>query len=132
MPRQAHAIFLNEEDQQALEQLARRQRSSRAVAFRARVVLQCAQGQSNLAVAALLRCHPQTVALWRRRFLGKAITGLLDEPRPGAPRQVSDGQVEEVVTATLESTPHGATHWSTRLMARHLGSGRIIYDIKCF
>jgi transposase len=65
--------------------------------------------------------RPATVGKWRRRFVERRIAGLMDEPRPGAPRQVTDAQVEEVVVRTLESTPKGATHWSTREMAKATG-----------
>ncbi|PTX95843.1 IS630 family transposase, partial [Verrucomicrobia bacterium LW23] len=89
--------------------------------FRARVVLACAQGKADVEVARQLRCHPQTVGSWRKRYLAGGIEALLDEPRPGAPRKISDEKVEQVVVATLESTPPAATQWSTRLMARKMG-----------
>jgi transposase len=120
MSRVAGPINLTEEEQKALERLVRRRRSARAEAFRARIILKCAQGCSNLEVAEFLRCHKHTVALWRNRFLKDRMEGLSDEARPGAPRKISDKQIEELVVKTLESTPKGATHWSTRLMARHL------------
>jgi transposase len=63
----------------------------------------------------------QTVGKWRSRFMARRLDGLLDEPRPGAPREISDAAVERVLTLTLESTPRDATHWSTRLMARRCG-----------
>ena len=121
MARVARPVILTEDESKSLKVLTRRARRARALAFRARVILACAGGKSDLEVAGLLRCHNQTVGHWRKRFLQKRVDGLLDEPRPGAPRQMSDEQVEAVVVTTLESTPQGATHWSTRLMARHLG-----------
>src|SRR5277367_3818036 len=121
MARVARPVILTEDESRSLKVLTRRARRARALAFRARVILACAGGKSDLEVAGLLRCHNQTVGHWRKRFLQKRVDGLLDEPRPGAPRQMSDEQVEAVVVTTLESTPQGATHWSTRLMARHLG-----------
>jgi hypothetical protein len=54
------------------------------------------------------------VGKWRNRFIAKRGEGLLDEPRPGAPRKISDKDVERVITLTLESKPKDATHWSTR------------------
>jgi len=57
-----------------------------------------------------------TIGKWRRRFLKLGIDGLLDEPRPGAPRKISDADVERVIAKTLETKPRGATHWSTRSM----------------
>jgi len=50
-------------------------------------------------------------------FLKERLEGLYDEPRPGAPRKISDEQVERVVIQTLESTPRGRIHWSTRELA---------------
>jgi transposase len=91
------------------------------VARRARVVLACATGADNKRVARRLRLAPATVGQWRRRFLEHRVAGLFDEPRPGAPRQITDAQIEAVVIRTLESTPRGATHWSTREMARATG-----------
>jgi len=121
MPRRAIPIVLSPEERQCLAGLARRRRSARSIAFRARLILAAAQGKSNEHIAALMRCNNHTVGSWRRRFLAKRIEGLMDEPRPGAARTISDQQVEAVVTATLERTPAAATHWSTRLMAAHMG-----------
>jgi transposase len=108
-------------ERRELESLARRARSAPALAQRARMVLACASGQDNTTVARRLRVTPATVGKWRRRFLAHRITGLLDEPRPGAPRKITDDQVEDVIVRTLETTPKGATHWSTREMARATG-----------
>jgi transposase len=83
--------------------------------------LSCADGRTNTAVAEELRVSRQTVGKWRSRFSEQRLDGLLDAPRPGVPRTVSDEQVEQVVTLTLESTPKGATHWSTRVMAKRAG-----------
>jgi len=101
--------------------LSRRSRSARKVAFRAKIILACASGISNTAVAKKLRTSNTTVGVWRKRFIDRRIDGLLDEPRPGRPREIGDEQVEEVVIQTLETTPKGATHWSRREMARHVG-----------
>lgn len=87
------------------------------LAQRARIVLHCAAGLSSAAVAAELRITRQTVGRWRRRFLARRLDGLLDEPRPGTPRRVSDAQVERVIADTLERRPRDATHWSTRTLA---------------
>lgn len=84
-------------------------------------MLACAEDQFNTTIAARLSVTPQTVGKWRARFLAKRLDGLLDEPRPGAPRRIQDEHVEQVLTKTLESTPRGATHWSTRSMAETCG-----------
>jgi hypothetical protein len=67
---------------------------------------------------------PVTVCKWRGRFVRERLDGLYDEPRPGAPRRVSDAQVEQVIVRTLEETPRGETHWSSRGMAKASGLGR--------
>jgi transposase len=108
-------------EREELERLARRARSAPAVARRARIVLGCAAGAANTRVARQQRVTPAMVGKWRQRFLTRRVEGLLDEPRPGAPRTITDAQVEAVVVQTLETTPRGATHWSTRDMARATG-----------
>jgi transposase len=104
-----------------LERIARQSRSARSVAFRARIVLECAGGASNAAVAAKLRTTGFTVGLWRNRFIAEGVVGLGDEPRPGAPREIGDEKVEQVVRLTLEKTPRGTTHWSSRMLAARTG-----------
>jgi len=84
-------------------------------------VLLCADGISNTDVARQLRTSNATVGKWRKRFLEKRVDGLLDEPRPGAPRTIADEEIEKVVVQTLESLPEGRTHWSTRSMAKQVG-----------
>jgi transposase len=115
------ALTLTTEEQRELESLAQRKRSAPAVSQRARMILRCAMGEDNKTVARRLRVTPGTVGKWRRRFLEKRTAGLLDEPRPGAPRKITDAQIEDVIVRTLESTPRGATHWSTREMAKATG-----------
>jgi hypothetical protein len=62
-----------------------------------------------------------TVGKWRTRFIALGLEGLYDEPRVGAPRTISDEAVEAVIVKTLETTPPGETHWSTRTMAAKTG-----------
>jgi transposase len=88
------------------------------LAWRSRIVLACAEGLSKQAVAAQCGVSTDTAGKWRERFRTHRLEGLADEPRPGAPREITDAQVGEVITRTLESTPPEATHWSTRSMAR--------------
>ena len=100
--------------------LARRPKSAQAIAMRARTVLSCEE-ISNQSVAKKLHVSGATVGKWRGRFLTRRLEGLLDEPRLGAPRSITDTKVEEVVTHTLETMPANSTHWSTRLMADNVG-----------
>lgn len=109
------------EEKEKLAMLARRPKSAQAIAMRARIVLGCDAGLTNGEVAEKLHITGATVCKWRERFRVKRLEGLLDEPRPGAPRSITDAQVEKVVTKTLESMPDNATHWSTRLMAKKTG-----------
>ena len=115
-------LVLTEEERQTLERWARRHTSAQAVALRARIVLACAEGATNVAVATQLGIWPQTVAKWRGRFVRERLEGLADEPRLGRPRTIADDQVEQVIVATLEQPPPDHdTHWSTRSMARATG-----------
>jgi transposase len=109
------------EEKEKLTTLARRPKTGQALAMRARIVLGCSDGMTNGEVAKRLRITGATVCKWRERFRVDRLEGLLDEPRPGAPRSITDAQVEAVITKTLESMPGNSTHWSTRLMARKTG-----------
>ena len=114
-------LLVPEEDRSQLLRWSKRPKSSNGLARRADIVLRCADGLSNSSVAAQLRITQQTVGKWRSRYIERGLAGLLDEPRPGAPRRITDDQVEAVVVKTLESTPRDATHWSTREMAKASG-----------
>ena len=118
-------LTITEEERERLESLAHRARSQPLLARRARVVLACAEGLDNQTVARKLRCSLGMVGKWRARFLKAGLEALYDEPRPGAPRTVSDAEVEQVVVQTLESTPRGETHWSTRGLAKATGLSRM-------
>jgi transposase len=91
------------------------------LALRSRIILAAADGRTNAAIAAAFRITLPTVRKWRDRFADRRLEGLADEPRPGPPRTLTDAQVEAAVTRTLETRPHEATHWSTRMLARALG-----------
>src|ERR1700749_2980993 len=114
-------IELSRDERETLEGWTRRRRTAAALSLRARIVLAAASGESNTELGRRLGVHRNTVSLWRRRFLEFGLDGLLDEPRPGQPRKISDAQVDEVITKTLESAPRNATHWSTRSMAAEVG-----------
>ena len=114
-------LALDGAERETLEQWTRRPKTAQALALRARIVLACADGRSNTAVAAELRVCVDTVWKWRSRFLEQRLDGLLDQPRSGRPRMIDDADVERVIALTLETTPKDATHWSTRSMARRSG-----------
>ena len=119
------ALILTEDERRRLDSLAHRSRSIPHVARRARIILACADGADSKVVARRLHVTPATVCKWRGRFIRQRLDGLSDEPRPGAVRTVTDDQVEQVIIRTLETTPRGATHWSTRDMARAVGLSRM-------
>jgi transposase len=114
-------LVLTDEEREQLVRWSRRRKSSQALALRSRIVLGCADGLDNKAVAAQLGCAAATVGKWRGRFVAHGLDGLTDEPRPGRPAVISADQVEDVVVATLESTPDNATHWSRAKMAERTG-----------
>jgi transposase len=114
-------LVLSDEEREKLEQWARRPKSAQRLALRSRIVLACGQGLSNTQVAQKLGVTMPTVGKWRARFVEDRLEGLVDEPRPGAPRTITDARVEEIITRTLESKPEAATHWSTRSMAETAG-----------
>ena len=117
-------LTLVTDERTTLERWVRRGKTSQALAQRARIVLACAEGKTNTAVAGLVGVTRLTVGKWRSRFLEQRLDGLLDRPRSGTPRRVSDADVERVLARTLETMPRGATHWSTRSMARASGLSR--------
>jgi transposase len=114
-------VVLSDEEREQLESWARRPKSAQALAQRSRIVLAAAEGLKNTEISRRLSLDQTTVRKWRSRFAKDRLDGLLDEPRPGRPRTISDARVEEVILKTLESTPKDATHWSTRSMAAEVG-----------
>lgn len=115
------SIELTDVERERLESWSRRHTSAQALAQRSRIVLLCAEGWRTSEICRELRVHRNTVAKWRDRFVAERLEGLLDEPRPGQPRKITDAKVEEVIVKTLEMTPRDATHWSTRSMAKEVG-----------
>jgi len=114
-------LTLTAEERETLQRWVQRRTTAQALAQRARLILAAADGASNHTLVARMHLTPQTVSKWRRRFVAARLDGLLDEPRPGAPRAIGDAEVERVITLTLERRPEDATHWSTRSMAAHAG-----------
>src|SRR2546429_18195 len=114
-------LVLADAERRILQGWATRRKTAQGLALRARIVLACAEGRSNIAVAARLGISRTTVRKWRSRFLARRLDGLGDEPRPGVARTITDAQVEEVVVRTLEEVPEGSTHWSKRELARKVG-----------
>ena len=114
-------LHLSSDERESLERWKRRPTTAQALALRSRIILRCSEGKTNTVVAGEIGLAKQTVGKWRARFIERRLDGLLDEPRPGGPRSITDTDVERVVTLTLETTPADATHWSTRSMAARTG-----------
>ena len=110
-------LLLSQEQRSTLQGWTRRRKTAQALSMRARIILRASEGLTATAVAAEVHACIQTVSKWWRRFDEQGLDGLLDEPRPGQPRKLSDAQIEQVIVRTLESKPLAATHWSTRTMA---------------
>jgi len=113
-------LVLAQDEREQLQAWALRRKTAQALALRSRIVLGCAQGLTNQAVAAHLHITQQTVSKWRQRFVDQRLDGLRDAPRTGAPRTIDDAKVDVVIARTLESVPRNATHWSTRTMASEM------------
>src|SRR3954454_3788759 len=114
-------VALSAAERAQLESWTRRRTSAQALALRSRIVLLAADGRNNIAIARELGIHRNVAGKWRSRFLQDRLDGLVDQPRPGRPRTITDDQVEQVIVKTLETTPKDATHWSTRSMAAEVG-----------
>ena len=114
-------LSLTMQENNQLIEWTRRGSTAQALALRARIVLAAAQGLPNREVARRTRVTPQTVGKWRSRFTERRLDGLLDEPRPGAPRKIGDAKVEALIAKTLHEKPRNATHWNSRAMAKAMG-----------
>ncbi len=124
MARPVSQISLTADERKKLELVASRPKSSQRDALRAQIILRCSEGLANKQIAQDLGVCVQTVGKWRKRFAAEGMEGLVDAPRPGAPRRISDDQVEAVLTKTLEGPPENRTHWSRRKMAKEMGIGQ--------
>jgi transposase len=114
-------LTLTAADRETLQGWSRRRKTAQALALRSRIVLRASMGSTATAIALEQGVCIQTVSKWWRRYAASGPDGLLDEPRPGQPRKLSDADIERVIVRTLERKPDGATHWSTRSMAQATG-----------
>jgi transposase len=114
-------LTVTDGEREVLRRWSCRPKSPHSIAQRARIVLLASQDMANTVVAERVGVNPATVVKWRKRFIERGLDGLVDEPRPGAPRKIGDDDVERVVVKTLEDKPKDATHWSTRDLAKDVG-----------
>ena len=121
MPGRLATLELSDEERSCLVSWTRRTTTGQGLAMRARIVLAAADGWSNSDIAVDFEISRPTVGKWRRRFIENRLDGLVDAPRPGPPRSVSDDEVDRVIAMTLEETPKGARQWTTRSMAHATG-----------
>lgn len=119
--RRRKPVVLTDDERSKLESWTRKSTCPQRLVMRAQIVLLCAQGLLNQQVAAKLNLCRPTIGKWRERFQIHRLEGLTDEPRPGAPRTISDAKVEEIVSLTLSERPKHGTHWSTRSMSKRVG-----------
>ena len=110
-------LEVSDVDRRELSRRLRRGRTPAAEQTRARIVLLSAEGLSGKEIGRRTGVTPQTVSKWRNRFERGGVDGLVDSPRSGRPRTITDEKVAEVIERTLRSKPAKATHWSTTLMA---------------
>ena len=122
--RVAKPVPLSADDDRRLRILSKRKRIEARVQMRARIVLLAGDGESDKDIAEKLDTDRRVAARWRARYLAAGVDGLLqDATRPGRPRTARNAaNVAQVVRLTTEQTPQGATHWSTRTLAAHLGT----------
>jgi len=118
-PNVAVAIELSEHERAQLEAWTRRRTSAQALAQRARIVLLAAEGLKNTEIADQLGVSRNMAMTWRARFAEYRLDGLLDEPRPGRPRTITDDKGGD--RQDVGDHARDATHWSTRSMAREVG-----------
>jgi transposase len=129
--RPTRALLLTADERETLQTWTRRPKCPQALALRARMILLCAAGRSNTETAAQLNVTLQTVGKWRQRFIESRLNGLLDAPRPGTPRKLSEADVNRVLELTREPAPGPASHWSTRLLAEVSGLSRASVNRIC-
>ncbi|MFJ9258710.1 IS630 family transposase [Streptomyces bacillaris] len=114
-------LVLDEDEREQLTRWARRAKTAQFLALRSKIVLRCAEGGTNRQAAADLGVDESTVERWRARFIAHRLDGLHDEPRPGRPPSIRPGQIEDVIVATLQSSPGVDMHWTRALMAQRTG-----------
>jgi transposase len=118
----ADALEVSDEARRTLEGWVMTRTSPQRIVLRARIVLLAAHGIANRRIAQEVRTSRPTVLLWRNRFAEGGLAALLeDAPGRGRPTSIAAAKVKRIVEATTQTRPRGATHWSTRTMAKVQG-----------
>lgn len=112
------ALQLSDEVKKQLETMANSRSLPYAQVRRAQIILMSAQGLTNTLIAQRVGLSIRMVGIWRQRFIDQGLMGLYDQPRPGAPRSISDEQVAQLLKKTLNKKPKDATHWTCRSIAK--------------
>src|SRR5680860_1877895 len=123
MANHVKVLDVSEEDREVLQSRVQARTVSVRNLERARIVLLAAQGLPAVEIAARVGCSRPTVTLWRNRYAQQGLAGLGDAARSGAPPRLTQQRKDEILAATLAPPPEtlGVTHWSSRLLAKHLG-----------
>lgn len=119
MPKPSKAFSISRAERAELQHWRRVRNTPHSLAQRAQLILLLAEGVAPVEVMATLDVTRPTVFKWRTRFEQGGIDGLLDRPRPGQPRKLTEKKIKEVLRLTVDYIPREATHWSTRLMAKY-------------
>jgi transposase/DNA-binding CsgD family transcriptional regulator len=117
-------LLLRQNDRDELIGLTRSSSVGAGLAARARIVLLAADGTPNVEIARLVGVSRPTVNAWRARYVERGLAGLADEKRSGRKRSIDQ---RRVVAETLTPPPAslGVTHWSSRLLAKRLGTSHV-------
>ncbi len=114
-------LVLTSEQREQLTAVSQSTSMPYGLVHRARIILTCAQGLTNSAVAERLNTSPSAVGQWRRRFVERGVQGLHDDRRPGRPRPYDDDKVADLINRALQEKPDTASAWSVGLMAQAQG-----------
>ncbi len=118
----APIIILSDAERRTLESWSRGRSTEARLVLRAKIVLAAADNKTNEAIAAELGTSKPTVGRWRTRFARLRVAGIeKDAPRPGRTPALAAETVDLIVRKTTQEKPAGATHWSTRTMAKAVG-----------
>lgn len=113
-------------DRKTLEKWIASRATDAKVKLRARIILMTADGDSTASIMDKLRVSNPTLNLWRKRYLEAGVNGLLKtRTKPPGLSPLASDKVQEILSLTMTGKPIGATHWSVRTLAAHVGVSRM-------